>query len=93
MAKNDQTGRVLRRCSFCGKSQSEVRRLIAGPNVCICNECVDLCRTIMGEDPGVPMPVAGSKLDRLPTPVEMKAMLDDYVIGQERAKRALCVSV
>ena len=93
MAKNDQTGRVLRRCSFCGKSQSEVRRLIAGPNVCICNECVDLCRSIMDEDSFSEQPAGPGKLDRLPTPAEMKAMLDEYVIGQERAKRALCVSV
>ncbi len=77
-------------CSFCGKSQDEVKKLIAGPNIYICDECVELCNDILREE------VEGdgeSGPDRLPTPQELVAALDDYVIGQVPAKRALAVAV
>ena len=83
------------RCSFCGKSQNTVERLVAGPNVYICNECIALCNDIlkdeefMDSDGGVKQP----EMKKLPLPAEMKAILDEYVIGQERAKRALSVAV
>ncbi len=78
-------------CSFCGKSQHEVRKLIAGPSVFICDECVDLCIDIIREDVGKdPEKEAG---DKLPTPQEISAVLDQYVIGQSLAKKALAVAV
>ena len=90
------------RCSFCGKTQNQVERLIAGPNVYICNECIDLCNDIMTEDHDQDSG-AGSRQNRgrgtaaapvqPPLPAEMKQVLDEYVIGQERAKRALSVAV
>ena len=83
---------TLHRCSFCGKTQEQVRRLVAGPNVFICNECVLLCQEIISDDLP-PMPEQMGGVDSLPTPAEMKQVLDDYVVGQEQAKRALCVAV
>ncbi|MCC7304623.1 MAG: ATP-dependent Clp protease ATP-binding subunit ClpX [Alphaproteobacteria bacterium] len=77
-------------CSFCGKSQHEVRKLIAGPNVFICNECVELCMDIIREEDKTQLVRHG---DGVPNPSEIKAVLDDYVIGQERAKRVLSVAV
>ncbi|MEW5787518.1 MAG: ATP-dependent Clp protease ATP-binding subunit ClpX [Pseudomonadota bacterium] len=78
-------------CSFCGKSQHEVRKLIAGPSVFICDECVDLCIDIIREDVGKdPEKESG---DKLPTPQEISAVLDQYVIGQSLAKKALAVAV
>ncbi|MEW6678482.1 MAG: ATP-dependent Clp protease ATP-binding subunit ClpX [Pseudomonadota bacterium] len=78
-------------CSFCGKSQHEVRKLIAGPSVFICDECVDLCNDIIREDIGKdPEKVSGEKL---PTPQEIRDVLDQYVIGQFMAKKALAVAV
>ena len=77
-------------CSFCGKSQHEVRKLIAGPNVFICNECVELCMDIIREEDKTQLVSSG---DEIPAPSEIKAILDDYVIGQEAAKRALSVAV
>jgi len=78
-------------CSFCGKSQHEVRKLIAGPSVFICDECVDLCIDIIREDVGKdPEKESG---DSLPTPQEISAVLDQYVIGQSLAKKALAVAV
>ena len=78
-------------CSFCGKSQHEVRKLIAGPSVFICDECVDLCIDIIREDVGKdPEKDSG---DKLPTPQEISAVLDQYVIGQSLAKKALAVAV
>ncbi len=79
-------------CSFCGKSQHEVKKLIAGPSVFICDECIDLCNEIIRDE----LPVAdGAREVRgdLPTPTEIKANLDNYVIGQEVAKRTLSVAV
>ncbi len=78
-------------CSFCGKSQDEVRKLIAGPSVFICDECVDLCNDIIREEI---QDVADSEVsDKLPLPEELKKALDEYVIGQERAKKVLAVAV
>ncbi len=77
-------------CSFCGKSQHEVRKLIAGPNVFICNECVELCMDIIREEDKSQLVSSG---DDLPAPSEIKKVLDDYVIGQEAAKRVLSVAV
>ncbi|MCC7494745.1 MAG: ATP-dependent Clp protease ATP-binding subunit ClpX [Fimbriimonadaceae bacterium] len=79
------------RCSFCNKSRNQVRKLIAGPSVYICNECIDLCNEIIGEGAAAeqePLP-----LDYLPKPREIFAILDQYVIGQEHAKRVLSVAV
>ncbi len=80
-------------CSFCGKSENQVHRMIQGPGVRICDECVQLCMSILEDDYS---PAAENKFeapDRLPTPREIKAVLDEYVIGQEAAKIALSVSV
>jgi ATP-dependent Clp protease ATP-binding subunit ClpX len=77
-------------CSFCGKSQHEVRKLIAGPNVFICNECVELCTDIIREEDKTQLVRTG---EGIPNPSEIKRVLDDYVIGQERAKRILSVAV
>jgi ATP-dependent Clp protease ATP-binding subunit ClpX len=82
-------GDVLR-CSFCGKSQHEVRKLIAGPTVYICNECVEVCLDIIAEDR---VHEAKTRQQVLPKPHEIKATLDEYVIGQESAKRKLAVAV
>jgi ATP-dependent Clp protease ATP-binding subunit ClpX len=78
-------------CSFCGKSQHEVRKLIAGPSVFICDECVDLCNDIISEE--IQEDSNESSGDSLPTPVEIKSILDEYVIGQSRAKKVLSVAV
>ncbi|MCB9965986.1 MAG: ATP-dependent Clp protease ATP-binding subunit ClpX [Rhodospirillales bacterium] len=78
-------------CSFCGKSQHEVKKLIAGPNVFICNECVELCVDIIREEDKTQL--VRSEEDGIPTPSEIKKVLDDYVIGQTRAKRILSVAV
>ena len=79
-------------CSFCGKSQHEVKKLIAGPSVFICDECIDLCNDIIRDE--LPATTEGKEgRTDLPTPAEIKANLDSYVIGQERAKRTLAVAV
>jgi ATP-dependent Clp protease ATP-binding subunit ClpX len=94
MAREDT--RVVR-CSFCGKRQDQVDRVIAGPNVFICNECVELCNSIIHEGmvPDLDLDNEDSFVvpDRLPTPKEMKEYLDGYIIGQENAKIALSVAV
>jgi ATP-dependent Clp protease ATP-binding subunit ClpX len=82
-----QNGRVLY-CSFCGKSEHEVRKLIAGPSVYICDECVDLCNDIIREEVHAKPQTKG-----LPKPTEIRAVLDEYVIGQEQAKKVLSVAV
>jgi len=89
--KSGDDGSKLLYCSFCGKSQHEVRKLIAGPSVFICDECVDLCNDIIREE--VQESSSGAKQDHLPVPQEIKAILDDYVIGQQRAKKVLAVAV
>src|SRR5512134_64484 len=78
------------RCSFCGKSKDSVRKFISGPSVYICNECITLCNEILAEDEE--REVADS-ITQVPTPAEIKDVLDQYVIGQERAKRTLAVAV
>ncbi|UZE98033.1 ATP-dependent Clp protease ATP-binding subunit ClpX [Alkalimarinus alittae] len=88
--KSEDNGKLLY-CSFCGKSQHEVRKLIAGPSVFICDECVDLCNDIIREE--IQESSTEESSDRLPTPQEIKSTLDDYVIGQDRAKVVLAVAV
>jgi len=87
---NDEDSGKLLYCSFCGKSQHEVKKLIAGPSVFVCDECVELCNDIISEEL---QEQAASSVEKLPKPVEIKEILDDYVIGQERAKRVLSVAV
>src|SRR6184192_2027866 len=91
MAKHgdDRTGNLV--CSFCGKSQDEVRKLIAGPTVYICDECIDLCNDIIAEE--VDQEETLSSTSAVPKPSEIKKVLDQYVIGQERAKKILAVAV
>ncbi len=87
---NGDSGKLLY-CSFCGKSQHEVRKLIAGPSVFVCDECVELCNDIIREE--VQEQTHSVTGNKLPTPHEIKDILDEYVIGQERAKRVLAVAV
>ena len=91
--KKASSSEKLLYCSFCGKSQHEVKKLIAGPSVFICDECIELCNDIIRDE--VPAAVGGGKAQRsdLPTPGEIKALLDQYVIGQDQAKRTLAVAV
>ena len=93
MAKNDIPKSV--RCSFCGKTQENVRKIVAGPGVYICDECVELCTSIIeaelydDEKTGYTL----NELNNIPSPKEIKKILDDYVIGQDDAKRTLAVAV
>jgi ATP-dependent Clp protease ATP-binding subunit ClpX len=88
MAKKDEEAL---KCSFCGKGQDEVKKLIAGPTVYICNECIELCNEIIADE--LHTETGGEVLPKLPTPKEIHAVLNDYVIGQEHAKRILSVAV
>jgi ATP-dependent Clp protease ATP-binding subunit ClpX len=90
--KKSSSGEKLLYCSFCGKSQHEVKKLIAGPSVFICDECIDLCNDIIRDETSNVESVAGAKSD-LPTPHEIAELLDQYVIGQQTAKRILSVAV
>jgi len=87
---NGHTGQLT--CSFCGKAQDEVKKLIAGPAVYICDECIELCKDIIAEEAKLDDSVSGAA-GRLPRPSEIKDVLDDYVIGQDRAKKILAVAV
>jgi len=93
MPSNDEKKQL--RCSFCGKTQDMVLRMIAGPGVAICNECVELCQTVLDrESPSAPEPpVRNEKEITVPKPAEIKAFLDEYVVGQHDAKKALSVAV
>src|SRR5438309_8097660 len=86
---SDSFGNLV--CSFCGKSQREVKKLIAGPTVHICDECIELCNDIIAEEAEKEDLRAGTP--KMPKPSEIKAVLDDYVIGQDGAKKTLSVAV
>ena len=89
MSKNENK---VERCSFCGRTQDQVRKLVMGPGVFICDECVELCLEIIDDEPALER---NDEIDfsALPKPAEMKVVLDDYVIGQDKAKRSLAVAV
>lgn len=91
MSEDNKSDDKLLYCSFCGKSQHEVKKLIAGPSVFVCDECVDLCNDIIREELLETSP--GKQEEKLPTPREINAEIDNYVIGQEQAKRVLSVAV
>ncbi|MBT5574753.1 MAG: ATP-dependent Clp protease ATP-binding subunit ClpX [Alphaproteobacteria bacterium] len=90
MAKSTEDSKSTLFCSFCGKSQHEVKKLIAGPTVFICGECVELCMDIIREEHKGSFVKGG---EGVPTPLDIKTVLDDYVIGQDKAKRVLSVAV
>ena len=92
MAKGTETSEQLL-CSFCGKSQRQVKKLIAGPGVYICDECIDLCNEIIDEELTAPGTGTPFEQQSLPTPREIASVLNDYVVGQEEAKRTLSVAV
>ncbi|MDH4189905.1 MAG: ATP-dependent Clp protease ATP-binding subunit ClpX [Betaproteobacteria bacterium] len=92
MSEKSSSGEKLLYCSFCGKSQHEVRKLIAGPSVFICDECIELCNDIIREETASDKGGKGAKSD-LPTPREIRQILDQYVIGQDQAKKILSVAV
>lgn len=88
--RDDRTDALV--CSFCGKGQEEVKKLIAGPTVYICDECIELCNDIISEEKRLEQ-TEGPDLNRLPKPQEISSFLDEYVIGQSRAKKTLAVAV
>ena len=91
MAKSDTPKGV--KCSFCGKTQDSVRKIVAGPGVYICNECVDLCTSIIEAEGFNDEELGYTLAEEIPSPKEIKKTLDDYVIGQEEAKKTLSVAV
>ena len=90
-SNSGRDGGKLLYCSFCGKCQHDVRKLIAGPSVFICDECVDLCNDIISEE--VEESNGNDGKDRLPVPQQIRDILDDYVVGQQGAKKVLSVAV
>src|SRR2546422_5842933 len=92
MSEKSSSGEKLLYCSFCGKSQHEVRKLIAGPSVFICDECIELCNDIIREE-GATSDTSRADKSKLPTPHEIRQILDQYVIGQDLAKKILSVAV
>src|SRR5258707_12326424 len=88
MARTREGGGALK-CSFCGKSQNDVRKLIAGPTVYICDECIELCNDIIAEEWEEEK---SKEIRSLPKPSEIKTVLDQYVVGQDRAKKILAVA-
>ena len=90
MTKDKTDSKNTLYCSFCGKSQHEVKKLIAGPTVFICDECVELCMDIIKEENKSSI---NQKLEGIPSPIEINRVLNDYVIGQEKAKKVLSVAV
>ncbi|NKB86851.1 MAG: ATP-dependent Clp protease ATP-binding subunit ClpX [Acidobacteria bacterium] len=90
MSRNSSSNNSSLRCSFCSKSQSEVRKLIAGPNVYICDECIEICTDIIAEERDLE---ERSELQEVPKPAEIKNFLDQYVVGQHEAKKKLAVAV
>jgi ATP-dependent Clp protease ATP-binding subunit ClpX len=92
--KKGSSSEKLLYCSFCGKSQHEVKKLIAGPSVFICDECIDLCNEIIRDEATASeKDAAAAARSDLPTPHEIRESLDQYVIGQEQAKKILAVAV
>ena len=85
---NDEKGQL--KCSFCGKTQEQVRKLVAGPGVYICDECIELCTEIVEEELGTEEEI---ELKDIPKPMEILDILDEYVIGQKGAKKSLAVAV
>ena len=93
MSEKKASGEKPLYCSFCGKSQHEVRKLIAGPSVFICDECIELCNDIIRDEVQADAPADSAARSGLPTPSETASILDQYVIGQQKAKRILAVAV
>jgi len=93
MSEKKASGEKPLYCSFCGKSQHEVRKLIAGPSVFICDECIELCNDIVRDEVQSDSTSESGARAGLPTPSEIAAILDQYVIGQQKAKRILAVAV
>jgi len=93
MSEKKASGEKPLYCSFCGKSQHEVRKLIAGPSVFICDECIELCNDIIRDEVQADAPAESGARAGLPTPSEIASILDQYVIGQYKAKRILAVAV
>src|SRR5690554_2221966 len=85
---NEEKGQL--KCSFCGKTQEQVRKLVAGPGVYICDECIDLCAEIVEEELGIDQDI---EFTDVPKPQDIAAILDKYVIGQNKAKKSLSVAV
>ena len=81
------------KCNFCGKSQEDVQKLIAGPQVYICDECIDLCNEILSEENKSKSVSSGKGVNEIPTPSEIKIRLDEYIIGQDKAKKSMAVAV
>ncbi len=92
MSNKNEISRGIR-CSFCGKSQDLVKRIVAGPSVYICDECIEVCNSILENEAFEDVEYEDVKKEKIPTPAEIKKILDEYVIGQENAKRTLAVAV